>query len=80
MDPISTFEWASANLAFAAAGFWLWSASARLPNEITTGFGGSGGTAQELGDKLRQQSGRSAAAAACAAFAAISHGIALSLG
>jgi hypothetical protein len=49
---------------FIAAALWFWSACVRLPTTITSGWGGAGGTAQLLGDRLRMQGRISAGAAA----------------
>jgi hypothetical protein len=59
-------QWASTISALSAAGFWFWSATIKLPKEITSGYGGVGGSVQTLGDKLRFQSRLSATAAAFA--------------
>ena len=76
---VEFLNWASVLFAFCAAVFWFWSASQRLPEKITSAYGGVGGSMQELGDKLRRQSGLSACAAACAGLAALSQIIALSM-
>jgi len=47
----------------AAAALWLLSAVVRLPKDITVGYGGVGGSVQELADKLRLQGYLSAGAA-----------------
>jgi len=70
-------NWVAVVCAFIAALFWFCSASTRLPKEITIGFGGSGGSAQELGDKLRLQSRFSAIAAVFAGIAAAAQAITL---
>ncbi len=72
-------QFAAAGLAFVAAAFWLSSASVKLPKKITSGYGGVGGTAQELGDAIRRQSRRSAYAAATAGGASICEGLFLFL-
>lgn len=67
--------------AFLAAFFWFWSArGVPLPEKITSGWGGSGGTAQVLGDALRRQAELSAYGAICAAVSAISQAILLGRG
>ena len=42
----------SALAAFVAANFWLASALVTTPNEINVGFGGVGGSAQDLGNAI----------------------------
>jgi len=49
---------------FIASALWFWSACVRLPTTINSGYGGAGGTAQLLGDRLRIQGRISAGAAA----------------
>ena len=68
-------QFAAAGLAFVAAAFWLSSASVKLPKKITSGYGGVGGTAQELGDAITRQSRRSACAAVSAGVASICEGL-----
>lgn len=68
---VEILNWSSVTFAVLAAFFWFWSAVVRLPKTINSGYGGIGGTAQELGDKLRNQSFRSAVGAVCAAIAAL---------
>jgi hypothetical protein len=68
--------WISMISALFAAGFWFWSATIKLPKEITSGFGGSGGSVQTLGDKLRFQSRLNAVAAFFAGLAALLQAIA----
>jgi hypothetical protein len=70
-----TIQWVGTVFAVLAAGFWFWSAAIRLPKEITTGFGGVGGSMQTLGDKLRLQSRLSATAAVFAALAALAQAV-----
>jgi hypothetical protein len=62
MSLMTLFQWLSIVTGFLAAGFWFWSARVRLPTTIISGWGGSGGTAQELGNKLHAQGHISAAA------------------
>ncbi len=73
---MTILTWGSIAAALLAAGFWLWSASIRLPKEITSGWGGAGGSAQTLGDKLRLQSRLSAAAAFFAGASALLQAVA----
>jgi len=47
----------SAAFALAAAVLWFCSALIKLPNEISVGFGGVGGSVQDLGDQLRNSRG-----------------------
>jgi hypothetical protein len=68
--------WGSIVSAVLAAVFWFWSATIRLPKEITSGYGGVGGSAQTLGDKLRLQSRLSAVAASFAGLSALLQAIA----
>lgn len=70
-------NWISAVCAFLAAAFWFASARIRLPKEITTGYGGVGGSAQILGNRLRLQANLSALGAFFAGVAATTQGIAL---
>ena len=79
MDWATILNWISVVFAALAAGFWLWSATVSLPERITSGFGGSGGSAQVLGDALRWQARLSALGATCASVAAASHAVALAL-
>ena len=72
---VAALQFAAAGLAFVAAAFWLWSARVKLPKEITSGFGGVGGTAQELVDAIILQSRRSAYAETSAAAASICEGL-----
>ena len=72
-------NWSSVAFAFLAALFWFWSGLVKLPKDITVGYGGVGGSVQELGDELRRQSKRSARAAICAGIAAICQGFVLLL-
>ena len=74
---LQVLNWASVFFAFSASVFWFWSSSQRWPKILTSGWGGSGGSMQTLGDKLRRQSVLSACAAACAGMAALLQGIAL---
>ena len=76
---VATLNWVSVVFAVLAAAFWFWSASVGLPNRITIGFGGSGGSVQVLGDALRWQARLSALGATCAAVAAASQAVALAL-
>jgi hypothetical protein len=55
--------WISIVSALLAAGFWFWSAAIKLPKEITSGYGGVGGSVRTFGNKLRFQSHLSALAA-----------------
>ncbi len=75
MQEMTYLQFAAAGLAFVAAAFWLSSARIKLPTEITVGFGGSGGSVQELGDALRRQSRLSACAAVSAGVASICEGV-----
>lgn len=68
-------QWASTISALLAAGFWFWSATIKLPKEITSGYGGAGGSVQTLGDKLRFQSRLSAIAAFFAGLSALTQAI-----
>jgi hypothetical protein len=63
---MTLFQWLSIGTGFLAAGFWFWSARVRLPTTITSGWGGSGGTAQDFVLRALDavQSDRSAARAA----------------
>jgi hypothetical protein len=79
MDLTSVLNWMSAVASFLAAASWFRSAAVSLPKEITSGFGGVGGTAQVLGDALRRQSRLSAWGAACAAVAVLIQGAVLLL-
>jgi hypothetical protein len=76
---VDYLNWVIVIFAFLAAAFWLWSSTQRLPKKITSGWGGSGGSAQELADKLRRQSALSAIGALFAAIAAFFQGLALAL-
>ena len=67
---LAIFNWVSAAFALLAAIFWFWSAWVPLPEKITSGYGGSGGSAQVFGDALRRQARLSAYGAACAAVSA----------
>jgi hypothetical protein len=71
--------WLSIGGAAFAALFWWVSATVRLPERVTVGFGGAGGTAQELGEAVRRQSRWSAAAAIAAGVAAAAQGVATGL-
>lgn len=62
-----------------AAFFWFASAMVRLPQRITVGFGGAGGTAQELGEAVRRQSRWSACGAIAAAIAAGAQAVSMAL-
>ena len=63
------FQFAAAALALLAAVFWFLSARVKLPKKITSGWGGTGGTAQQLGDALVRQSRLSMCAALSAGAA-----------
>ncbi len=76
---ITALHTASFVFAFAAAGFWFASTTVKMPVEITTGWGGSGGSVQELGDAVRKQGRRSAFAAAFAGLSALCQGVVLLL-
>ena len=65
------FQYAAAALAFLAAIFWFLSAGVKLPEELNIGYGGVGGTVQELGEGLIQQSKFSKCAAISAGVASI---------
>ena len=65
------FQYAAAALAFIAAIFWFLSARVKHPENITMGWGGSGGTAQKLGDALIKQSRLSMYAALFAGAASL---------
>ena len=69
------FQFAAAALALLAAVFWFLSARVKLPKEITVGWGGVGGTAQELGEALVRQSGLSMRAAISAGAASFSQAL-----
>ena len=73
------FQYAAAALAFIAAFFWLLSALVKLPKEINAGWGGVGGTAQELGEALVRQSRFSMCAALSAGLASICEAFFLAL-
>jgi hypothetical protein len=79
VDWAGILNWLSVGFALLAAGFWLLSAVVRLPKKITAGYGGVGGTAQEMGEALCRQAGRSMVAAVCAALASACQAIVLSL-
>lgn len=71
---MKVFEFASGASGVAAifaAFLWWWSASIKSPEKITSGYGGTGGSMQELGDAIRKQSRLSAWAARFAALSAI---------
>jgi hypothetical protein len=68
--------WGSIISALLAAGFWFWSSTIKLPKEITSGYGGAGGSVQVLGDKLRFQSRLSAIAASFAGLSAVLQAVA----
>ncbi len=74
MSEIGVLETATAGailFALLAACFWLTSSLQRLPKKLTIGFGGSGGSIQDLGVSLRRQAIYSAFAAISAALSAI---------
>ena len=71
-----SMQWMSTICALLAAGFWFWSATIKLPKEITSGYGGVGGSVQTLGDKLRFQSRLSGLAAVFAGLSASSQALA----
>jgi hypothetical protein len=71
-----TLQWLSIVLGLLAAFLWLWSSLIRLPTIIASGYGGGGGTAQQLGDKLRIQGRISAAAAASTALSVFCQAVA----
>lgn len=64
-------ELLSAGLALLAASLWLRSALIKTPEKITMGYGGSGGSAQELGEAIRNQARWSSWAAYAAAASAV---------
>jgi hypothetical protein len=68
-------QWTSTICATLAAGFWFWSAAIKLPKQITSGYGGIGGSVQTLGDNLRFQSRLSAVAAVFAGLSAFSQAL-----
>ncbi len=72
-------QFVAAGLAFIAAIFWFLSGAVKLPEEITTGWGGTGGTAQKLGEALVKQSKFSKYAALSAGAASICEGLFLAL-
>ena len=72
-------SWVSVVFASLAAVFWGWSALVRLPERVTSGWGGSGGSAQAMGDALRRQARLSQFGAACAAVAAAAQAVLLLL-
>jgi hypothetical protein len=76
MSLMTLFQWLSIVTGFLAAGFWFWSARVRLPTTIISGWGGSGGTAQELGNKLHAQGHISAAAASFSGLSLLCQAIA----
>lgn len=69
---ISDFaHYAQIGLTSFSAGFWLWSALLRLPQNFTVGWGGTGGTSDDLMTTLKSQSRLNAFAAACMAAAIV---------
>ena len=73
-------QFAIAITAALSAFFWALSAVVRLPARITVGYGGSGGSIDDLGKALKRQGSLNAFAAgfatisaACQAVAAIGH-------
>lgn len=60
-----------------AAGFWAASAFVVFPTQITSGYGGIGGSAQELGDAVRRQSRLSAIGAVFACIGALAQACAV---
>lgn len=75
----AALNWLSVLAALFAAAFWFASAAVRLPGKITVGYGGSGGSVQELGDAVRRQSRLSALGAVSAGIAALCQAVALAL-
>ena len=71
--------WCSIAFAAVAAVLCWISALGRLPATITSGFGGGGGTVQQLGDTLRRQSRWVAAAATAAGLSAALQAVATAL-
>ena len=56
--------------ALAAARYWYASSCQKIPENLTIGWGGVGGSVQELGEALREIGRLSAKAAFCAFLAA----------
>jgi hypothetical protein len=77
MSPAALLNLASAVMAVVDAGLWLKSATIKTPEKINSGYGGSGGSMQQLGDAIRRQSRWSAGAAIAAAIAALLQAVAM---
>jgi hypothetical protein len=75
----NVLSWISVVFASLAAVFWGWSAAVHLPERVTSGWGGSGGSVQAMGDALRRQARLSQLGAACAAVAAAAQAMLLLL-
>jgi len=71
---------ASAALALAAAGFWLWSTAPKLPETFTSPYGKAPPQLKPMAEALRTQSRRNAWGAIAAAGAALCQAAATILG
>ena len=71
----SVAQWMSTRCSVCRCGSLVFSASIRLADKITIGFGGSGGSVQTLGEKLKLQSKLSAIVAVLAGISAIAQGL-----
>ena len=76
----TVFTWISILSGFAAAVLWLLSARVPLPGTITVGYGGVGGSVQQLGEALIRQSKWGAWAVAATALSVTCLAIATALG
>jgi hypothetical protein len=76
----SALSWIAVASAAVAAGLWLWSAKVRLPDQITVGYGGVGGSVQTMADALRRQSRLSAAAAVAAGVSSFAQALGMVVG
>ena len=65
-------HYAAIAFAIIGSGLWFWSALVRLPKEFTVGWGGVGGTSEDMLNALKRQSRLNAWAAAFTAAAIIS--------
>lgn len=75
------FNIVSALLAFAAAGFWLWSTAPKIPDDLGPGrWDASPVGTEELMDSLKKQSFRNAWGARAAAGAAVCQALAALVG
>ncbi len=77
MEILNVIQFGIVIFAILAAVFWFMSAMVKIPNDITSGYGGVGGSAQELGHAISRQGCLSAKAAACAGVAALLQAISL---